>query len=286
MSADRPLRVLIVDDEPLGRQRLEDLLAKEPGVEIAGTAANGRDALEAVKRLRPDLLFLDVQMPGMTGLEVARALGVDNMPPTIFVTAYDQHALQAFDLAALDYLVKPFDDERFEQAFRRAKRMVSLEETRKLHERLLSMLQGNGVPAVRPSDANVPGAAIGSDGPRPAAGYLQRIAVESKGKVKYIPVDEIDYIAASGPYAEIVVAGRRYLEREAMQTLEERLDPSRFMRINRSSIVQLDRIDSLLHLAGGDYEVQLRDGTKLRVSRNRREELEQKLETLGHERAG
>ncbi|HEY4129247.1 MAG TPA: LytTR family DNA-binding domain-containing protein [Gemmatimonadaceae bacterium] len=284
MTADAPLRVLIVDDEALGRQRIEDLLAKEHGVKIVGTAANGRDALEAIKQLRPDLLFLDVQMPGMTGLEVARALGVDNMPPTIFVTALDQHALQAFDLAALDYLVKPFDDERFEQAFRRARRVVSLEETQRLHERLLSVLQGNGTSAPLPGNVAATPANGINDAPRSGAGYLQRIAVESKGKIKYIPVDDIDYIAASGPYAEIIVGGRRSLLREAMQTLEERLDPSRFMRIHRSSIVQLDRVDSLLHAAGGDYEVQLRDGTKLRVSRNRREELEQRLETLDHKR--
>jgi two-component system LytT family response regulator len=284
MSADAPLRVLIVDDEALGRQRIEDLLAKEHGVEIVGTAANGRDALDAIKQLRPDLLFLDVQMPGMTGLEVARALGVDNMPPTIFVTALDQHALQAFDLAALDYLVKPFDDERFEQAFRRARRVVSLEETQRLHERLLSVLQGNGTSAQLPRNVGATPATGINETPRTGAGYLQRIAVESKGKIKYIPVDDIDYIAASGPYAEIIVGGRRSLLREAMQTLEERLDPSRFMRIHRSSIIQLDRVDSLLHAAGGDYEVQLRDGTKLRVSRNRREELEQRLETLEHKR--
>lgn len=279
MSADARLRVLVVDDEPLGRQRIEDLLAKETGVEIVGTAANGRDALEAITRLHPDLLFLDVQMPGMTGLDVARALGVDNMPPTIFVTAYDQHALQAFDLAALDYLVKPFDDERFEQAFRRARRMVGLEETQRLHERLLSLLHGNAS-ATDGAQAAASNTQAPTDTSRTAGSYLQRIPVDSKGKIKYIPVDDVDYIAASGPYAEIVVAGRRTLLREPMQELEERLDPSRFMRIHRSSIIQLDRVDSLLHAAGGDYEVQLRDGTKLRVSRSRREELEERLQTL------
>jgi two-component system LytT family response regulator len=270
VNAER-LRVVIVDDEPLGRQRIADLLAKETGVEIVGTAANGVDALAVIKNVQPDLVFLDVQMPGMTGLEVARALGVANMPPTIFVTAYDQHALKAFDLAALDYLVKPFDDERFEQAFRRARRIASLEETRKLHDRLLTLLQSSASTSPPPAG-----------GSPSAAGFLQRIPVDMKGKIKYVPVDDVEYILASGPYAELVVAGRRHLIREAMQTLEDRLDPSRFMRVHRSSIVSLDRIDSLLHGAGGDYEVQLKDGTKLRVSRSRREELERRLETIAH----
>ena len=253
----RPIRVLIVDDEPLARQRIEDLLAREPNVEIVGTADNGNAAIEAIGRLSPDLLFLDVQMPGKTGLEVARAIGAESMPATIFVTAYDQHALQAFDLAAVDYLVKPFDDERFEQAFRRARRLVELEETGRLHQHLRTLLRDGSLPrAVR---------------------YLDRIAVESKGKVRFIPVDDIDYIEASGPYAELVVGGRRHVIREALQTLEERLDPTRFMRVHRSAIVQLDRVDTLLRGAGGDYEIQLKDGTRLRVSRSRREDLAQRL---------
>ena len=274
MSGETRLRVLIVDDEPLGRARVADLLAKEPDVDVVGTASNGTEALTAITSLRPDLVFLDVQMPGMTGLEVARTLGAERMPATIFVTAYDQHALQAFDLAALDYLVKPFDDERFEQAFRRARRLVSLEETRRLHQRLLSVLQDPHVQTLTPHDGGAPAEAPPS--------YLRRIPVESKGKITYVPVEDVEYILASGPYAELVVGGRRHLIRESMQSLEERLDPSRFMRIHRSSIVQLSRVDALLHGPGGDYEAQLKDGTRLRVSRNRREALEGRLQTLSH----
>jgi len=274
VSGETRLRVLIVDDEPLGRARIADLLAKEPDVDVVGTASNGTEALTAITSLRPDLVFLDVQMPGMTGLEVARTLGAERMPATIFVTAYDQHALQAFDLAALDYLVKPFDDERFEQAFRRARRLVSLEETRRLHQRLLSVLQDPHVQTLTPHDGGAPAEAPPS--------YLRRIPVESKGKITYVPVEDVEYILASGPYAELVVGGRRHLIRESMQSLEERLDPSRFMRIHRSSIVQLSRVDALLHGPGGDYEAQLKDGTRLRVSRNRREALEGRLQTLSH----
>jgi two-component system LytT family response regulator len=271
-----PLRVVIVDDEPLGRQRVADLLAGENDIEIAGVAENGQTAVELIRRARPDLVFLDVQMPGLSGLDVARRLG-DDMPPTIFVTAYDQHALKAFDLAAIDYLVKPFDDERFEQALKRARRVTDLEETRRVHERMLELLRTTLPP--RPAD-DAPRDDSAREPARTEAG-LERIAVESRGKVKLVPVSEIDYIAASGPYAELVTGSRRHLVREAMQTLEDRLDPQRFVRIHRSYIVPLDRIDTLLRGAGGDYEVQLKDGTRLRVSRSRREMLEQKLGMRG-----
>ena len=284
----RPLRVLVVDDEPLARQRLEDLLGHEPNVTLVGTAGDGVEAVEAIRTLAPDLVFLDIQMPGRTGLDVVREVGVDAMPATIFVTAYDQHALRAFELAAVDYLVKPFDDERFEQAFRRARRRVELREVERLRGQLLAVLQG-GAPAPAaigeaPAAATAPAAA----GEAPPAqlhagrgGYLERIAVEMRGKLRVVPVGEIDYIVASGPYAELYVADRRLLIREAMQTLEERLDPAMFLRIHRSVIVRLDLVDTLHKGAGGDYEVQLKSGVRLRVSRSRREELERRLGVTG-----
>jgi len=287
MMAGRPIRVLIVDDEPLARQRIADLLAHEESVEIAGTADNGLAAVDAIARLRPDLVFLDVQMPGLTGLEVARTVGPDRMPATIFVTAFDQHALQAFDLAAVDYLVKPFDDERFEQAVARASRMMDLEETRRLHKRLLTVLTaGEAADRGNASSGRTLPAPRGGTGPSPAPqsapqpqhdGYVERFAVESRGKVQFIDVADVDYIQASGPYAELVTGTKRRLIREPMQSLDDRLDPRRFMRIHRSTIVQLDRIDTLLRGSGGDYELQLKDGTRLRVSRSRREEVERRL---------
>ena len=263
MPADR-VRVLVVDDEPLARMRIEDLLSHVEGAELAGTAANGVEAVERIRALRPDVVFLDVQMPGKTGIEVVREIGPDAMPVTIFVTAFDQFAVQAFDVAAVDYLVKPFDDERFEAAFARARQRLALEGLGALRERLLAVLQD---PAAAP--AQPPGSA--------AAAYLERIAVEMRGKVKSVPVDQIDYIVASGPYAELHVGDRRYLIREAMQTLEERLDPSRFMRVHRSMIVRLDLIETLHRGAGGDYEVQLKNGARVKVSRSRREALERWL---------
>jgi two-component system LytT family response regulator len=233
------LRVFIADDELLARQRIEDLLAKEEGIAIVGTAGDGLEAVEQIRALKPDLVFLDVQMPGLTGTEVAKTLG-EAMPRTIFVTAYDQHAVKAFELAALDYLVKPFDDERFEQALRRARRAIA-----------------------------------------PRSQYLETIAVEMRGQVRAVPVRSIEYITASGPYAELHVAGQQggqtFAVRERMQTLEEQLDPAKWFRIHRSAIVRLDRVDVLLRSSGGDYAVRLKSGVELSLSRSRREELEERL---------
>jgi two-component system LytT family response regulator len=265
MIAQKNLRVLIVDDEPLARERLVDLLQREEEVEIVATAHNGDAAIEAIRDWRPDLLFLDVQMPGKTGLDVVREIGAE-MPATIFVTAYDQYALKAFELAAVDYLVKPFDDERFEQAFRRARRMIELEEVGRLRSQLLAVLQGSGAPAA---------AAAGGDGRR--SEYLERIAVETKGQVRVVPVKQIDYIVASGPYAELYVGDKRFIIRERMQTLEERLDPARFFRIHRSAIVRLDLVETLIRNPGGDYALQLKGGVRLKVSRSRFEELEKRM---------
>ena len=272
---DEPLRVAIIDDEPLARQRIADLLVHEQRVAIVGTADNGNAAVELIRRQRPDLVFLDVQMPGMTGLDVVRAVGPGEMPVTIFVTAYDRHALKAFELEALDYLVKPFDDERFEQAFRRARQTIELRATQRLHERLLSVLQDGTRHPVEAAPAATAEAARSPDVASPK--YLDRIAVDSRGKVKFVPIADIDYIAASGPYAEVVVGAKRYLVREKMQTLEARLDPDSFMRIHRSVIVPMDRVDTLVREPGGDYEVLLKTGVRLRVARSRREELERRL---------
>ncbi|HWW62445.1 MAG TPA: LytTR family DNA-binding domain-containing protein [Thermoanaerobaculia bacterium] len=241
--SEKKIRVVIVDDEPLARARIEDLLAKEADVEIAGIAMNGNEAVDIIQRLEPDLVFLDVQMPGKSGLEVVDAIGVDTMPTTIFTTAFDRFAIKAFDVAAVDYLVKPFDDERFTQALRRAANTIELERMRRASSRE----------------------------------YLERIPVELRGQTRFLPVSKVDYITASGPYAELHVADRTYAIRERMQTLEEQLDPAVFFRIHRSAIVRLDRVEALLHSAGGDYSVRLVDGTLLNVSRSKRDALAENL---------
>jgi len=258
VTSAKPLRVLIADDERLARQRLEDLLAHETDVEIVGRADNGLTAIEAIRELRPDIVFLDIQMPGKTGLEVVREIGVDKMPPVIFTTAYD-HAVAAFDLAAIDYLIKPFDDERFEKAFRRARKMIELNQVSKLSEELRALLSAGSASAASNGKGQ----------------YLERIAVEMRGQVRVVPVKQIDYLIASGPYAELFVGEKRYLIRERMQTLEERLDPAKFFRIHRSAIVRLDLIETLIRNPGGDYAVVLKGGVKLKVSRSRFEKLEQ-----------
>ncbi|HVE69822.1 MAG TPA: response regulator, partial [Thermoanaerobaculia bacterium] len=178
MALTRPLRVLIVDDEPLARDHIADRLGHEENVEIVGTAEDGDEAIEAIRNLHPDLVFLDVQMPGKTGIEVADTLG-DEMPATIFTTAFDQYALKAFEVAAVDYLVKPFDDERFAEAFRRARKSIE-------GEWRLSRLDENKSP------------------------WVQRIPVEMRGQTRFVAVDKIDYITASGPYAELHVGDRTF----------------------------------------------------------------------------
>ena len=253
------IRVLIVDDEPLARQHVADRLVHEEEVEIVGEAANGIEAVEMIRRLRPDLVFLDVQMPGLDGLDVVDTVGADEMPLTIFTTAFDQYALKAFDRAAVDYLLKPFDDDRFSQAFRRARKVIELREVDRMARRLRDLLNEEEEP------------------PSKVRRYLDRIPVESRGQLRAVPVSKIDYITASGPYAELHVGDNTYAVRERMQTLEERLDPDVFLRVHRSAIVRLDRVDAMLRAPGGDYAVRLKDGTELSVSRARRDDLEKRL---------
>jgi two-component system LytT family response regulator len=247
---DDALRVLVVDDEPLGRQRLLDLLADEVDLNVT-TADSGRAAVASIRAARPDLVFLDVQMPGLTGLDVVRTIGAESMPATVFVTAYDRHAIDAFELAAIDYLLKPFEDERFRQALERARRVIRLRGVDEARGRLITLLGGAPPPA----------------GP----GYQERIAVEMRGQVRVVPVDRVDFIEADGPYAVVHAGGESFVIRERMQVLEERLDPARFIRVHRSTIVQLDRVEALLVARGGDYAARLRDGTRIRVARGRRD---------------
>ena len=269
-SGARALRVLVVDDEPLGRRRVLDLLEEAEGVEVVGTAADGAAAVEAIRAARPDLVFLDVQMPRMSGLEVVQAIGPESMPATIFVTAYDQYALQAFDTAAVDYLVKPFKDDRFEEALRRARRRIESERRERLHERLMALLQGGSGPMLEPSE--IPDASA-----KPREKYLERIAVQMRGKMWVVPVAQIDFVTASGQYVELHVGTHRYIIRESMQHLEERLDPEHFVRVHRSAIVRLSLVDTLLRSEGSDYQVQLKGGVRLPVGRSRRETLERRL---------
>lgn len=260
MHETQQIKVLIVDDEPAAHVRLEDLLRKEKDIQIVGQARSGHEAVRAIKLQTVDLVFLDVQMPGMTGLEVVDEIGPANMPMVIFVTAYDQFALKAFNQAAIDYLVKPFDDDRFTESLTRVRRALRLRDVDLLQKRLSTLVEQ-----------------IAKQTPLSHSPYLKRIAVEMRGQMRVVPIERIDYILANGPYAELHVGEEKYLVSEQMQTLEERLPPEQFFRIHRSTIVQLNRIETLQVSAGGDYTAHLADGHRLKVSRRRWGDLVERL---------
>jgi two-component system LytT family response regulator len=255
-EATTPLRVLVVDDEPLAREGLRMMLAAEPDVEIVGEAAGGHDAVAAIEKLTPDLVFLDVQMPGLNGFEVLAALP-SPPPAVVFVTAYDEYALRAFDVHAVDYLLKPYDDQRFRAALRRASEQVRLAQVSKLSARLASLIaqyEQGATPAARPA-------------------ALERIAVRSAGRVVFLPVAEIDWIEAADYYVQIYVGSSSHLHRQSMQSLEAQLDPEQFMRIHRSAIVNVARIRELRRQGRRELVAVLEGGRQLKVGRSYRDRL-------------
>lgn len=262
MVSDEDIRVIIADDEPLAREGLADMLDRKEGVQIVGRAENGLEAIKFINTLQPDLVFLDIQMPGKTGIEVVNEVGIDKMPAVIFVTAYDQYAIKAFDLSAVDYLLKPFDEERFDNAFERARKALTVRELTDLRSRLALLLEEH---------------VSNKEDSSPPKQFLERVAVEMRGQIKVVPVDQIDYITASGSYVELHTGSDKYLIRERMQTLEDRLDPAHYFRIHRGTIVKLECIETIMYSPGGNYQVRLHNGVRLKLGRSRREELEQRL---------
>jgi two-component system LytT family response regulator len=283
MQSSSSLSVLVVDDERYARERLAELLGPRAGVESIDQADSGDAAVEALRTATYDLVFLDVQMPERTGVEVIETIGPANMPPTIFVTAYDQYALKAFEYAALDYLLKPFDDDRFEQAFQRGLEMHSLQEAEVVADRFHRFLEASEGSTPAPPSAS--GATSSSsetpdaEEPSDDEAYLERLTIDLPGKVRVIPVEDIRYVTAEDAYVKIHTAKDAYLLRERMHVLEDRLDPSAFARIHRSTIVRLDLIEAVHHRSGGDYAVRLETGEELDVSRSRHENLLAQLET-------
>ncbi len=249
------IRTLIVDDEPLGRERIRTLLREDADVDVVGECADGRQAIAAVERLKPDLLFLDVQMPEMDGFAVVDAMAAQRMPAIIFVTAYDRYAVQAFEVHALDYLLKSFDRERFRSAVARAKEEIRRSREGALNDRLAGLLEDLESRKQRAT----------------------RVVIKSAGRIFFLPVEEIDWVEAADNYVRIHAGAEAHLVRETLQSLEGRLDPAKFLRIHRSTIVNLDRIRELHPLFHGDYAVRLRDGTELTLSRNYREKLGEPL---------
>jgi two-component system LytT family response regulator len=275
MSDAPSLSILVVDDERYARERLVELLKPREAVETIDRADSGDDAVEALRTNTYDLVFLDVQMPERTGLEVIETVGPSNMPPTIFVTAYDQYALKAFEYAALDYLLKPFDDDRFEEAYHRGIKMCSLQEAEAVADRFQRLLDASEEEV----ESAAPGEETHEQNGTSGDNYLQRVTIDLPGKVQVVPVEEIRFITAEDAYVKIHTDEEAYLLRERMHVLEDRLDPTEFARIHRSTIVRVDLIETVLHSSGGDYAVRLKTGEKLDVSRSRREELLDQLKT-------
>jgi len=231
-----PIRIVIVDDEPLARTSLLALVERDPEIEVVGECGSGSKAIETIRALRPDIVFLDVQMPGCDGFDVLEQLGAATPKAVIFVTAYDRYALKAFEAEALDYLLKPFDDARFRRVLERAK------------------------------------ATVRDHHPRPF-----RLMIKSAGRVTILGTEEIDWIEAADYYACLHVSGKTHLIRKSLADLEAELEPFLFCRIHRSAIVNLERVAGMQLDANGEYEVLLRDGARLRLSRTYRETLQTKL---------
>jgi two-component system, LytTR family, response regulator len=252
MTASSPkLRVVIVDDEPIAREGVRTQLLREPGVEIVAECGDGLEAVETIREIEPDLVFLDVQMPGMNGFEVVKTLGVDAMPAVVFVTAYDKYALQAFEVNAIDYLLKPFDAERFQKAFQRARVQIQRRTAETINEKLEALLETM----------------------RPRERYLERLVVKSGGRIFFLAVNEIDWIESADNYVSLHSGRDAHLIRETLTSLESKLNPDEFLRIRHSAIVNVKRIKELHPLFKGEYEIVLLNGVKLTSSRRYRDRL-------------
>jgi two-component system, LytTR family, response regulator len=247
------IRAMVVDDEPLARKRLLALLAGEPRVDVVGEATGGTSAVKLIASLKPDLVFLDIQMPGLDGFAVLRAIAPKHLPLVVFVTAYDEHAIRAFDVNAVDYVLKPVVAERFHHAVRRAVERLESSNAEALSRQMSSLLE------------RLP----------PAAAPADRLAVRSGERTVFVRVEDIDWIDVEGDYARLHAGKDRHLLRETLTELERRLPASRFIRIHRSFIVQADRIASVQPWFKGDYVIVLRDGTRLQSGRTYRQRVQE-----------
>jgi len=251
------VRALIVDDEPLARRGVTLRLQKFADIEIVGECGDGLSAMEKILELSPDVVFLDVQMPGMNGFEVLRSLPTESLPGVIFLTAYEQHALQAFEVHALDYLLKPVDDVRFAAAIDRARRLMDSASKTRMAERVLAMLG------------------------RSPEKYTKRFVVRTASRIQIVLVEDTDWISAAGDYAELHVCGRAHLLRETMNSLQQKLDPAKFLRIHRSRMVRTGCIVELRGIDNREYIVKLSDGSEHRSSRTYADRLEEWLTSGG-----
>ncbi len=252
-------RTLIVDDMLLARKRIRRVLSQDAEIEIVGECSDGKQAVEAVAELKPDLMFLDVQMPETDGFQAIAEIGVENAPVVIFVTAFDEFALRAFEFHALDYLLKPFDVERLKKTVARAKEQIRKRENdNNTDERLLALLK---------TIKNEPK-------------YLKRLSVKSRGRTIFLAIDEIDFIEAEGNYLSLQIGKDAHLIRSSLHQFESKLDPEKFVRIHRSTIVNIDSIKEMHPLFNGDQLVIMKNGKELTLSRNYRERLKELLESF------
>jgi two-component system LytT family response regulator len=249
------IRTLVVDDEPIARERILSLLQSENDVEVIGQCADGVQAVSAIQQQAPDLVFLDVQMPGCDGFGVIQNIGADRMPTVVFVTAYDEYALRAFEVHALDYLLKPFGKDRFQETLKHARESLERRRAGDLGRRLLALVHDL----------------------KPEQQRLDRLVVKSGGRVFFLRTEEIDWIEAAGNYVRLHLGEENHLFRETMNGMESRLDTRRFVRIHRSRIVNTERIKELQPWFNGEYVVILRNGTRLTLSRGYREKLQEQL---------
>lgn len=249
------IRTLVVDDEPVARAHVLALLREEADVEIVGECGNGADAIAAIEEAAPDLVFLDIQMPELDGFALAQALGPDRQPAIVFVTAYDEYALRAFEIHALDYLLKPFSAERFKSALTHARAQLAQRRATTIGRQLLDLL-----PEIR----------------RPGQGR-DRLVIKSSGRIYFVRTAEIDWCEAAGNYVRLHVGQQAHLVRDTMAHLESNLDPNQFIRIHRSAIVNVDRIQELQSSFNGEYVVLLRGGARLTLSRGYRDALQTHL---------
>jgi two-component system LytT family response regulator len=258
-------RVIVVDDEPLARNGVVALLGRDEEIDVVADVDSGEEAIAAIRDLAPHIVFLDIEMPGMSGFDVLASLADLALPAIVFVTAFNEFAVRAFEVHAVDYLLKPFDDDRFTEAVARAKRQVLEAADGGVRARLMALLA---------TMAEEPGAPGG--GARPVA----RLIVRETGLITFVPTSDIDWIEAASYYAKLHVNRRVHMLRESLSSLEARLDPALFLRIHRSAIVNLERVQSVAPKGKGEGVVQLKDGTRLKLSRGRIPELEERIQRM------
>lgn len=262
------IRALIVDDEPAARRGIAIMLADQADIEVVGQCADGLEALAAIEELEPDLVFLDVQMPGLDGFDVLQRLGPDGAPGIIFVTAYDEYAIRAFDVNAVDYLLKPYSDSRFAEALERARGLIEHERLSDFRRELAALLGDLAEEGSSAGDRDGPREGERGRRRRGAARAVTRFPIKTRGRVVFVSADEVSWISAERDYVRLHTAQRSYLVREKIGELEEQLGSEGFVRVHRSALVRVEAIDELQDLGDGRYLVHLADGSELRMSRS------------------